>query len=365
MFILRPSSPLRAAEQADEAEAVKPEAVKPEAVKPEAAKSVTGDEHSVDEHFVDVGLPLPEEYEVDIIRAMIQDPFRIFIYWEVREESLKALTRYFTPEDIETFEVVLKLFEVEGRNEAFFNVSHTGRYWMMVFPDREYEFEIGVRSPIHGYIPLVRSNRVRTPRGTVSPEQDEDDEYHLNPPEFVEVISASGFAPEQALNITVAPIPSAPIPGAPIPGAWAEPDLIEASTRKLPDPVRKAITVAATGGALTAEMIEQFPDPLRSELMELLEAGDGRVASVGLTHYLPELLREVIEDERETIADHEMIGDHIRPLHITQRFFLGGSENVTRPGGEMRWPGLRSVASGQSSLARRKEPKAANRSTLA
>ena len=306
MFILRPSSPFRATDQEP--------AVEVEEVKPSAE----------DEHFVDVGLPIPESYEVDIIRAMIQDPLRIFIYWEVREESLKALTRYFTPEDIETFEVVLRLFEIEGGNEAFFNVSHTGRYWMMVYPDREYEFEIGVRSPIHGYIPLVRSNRLRTPRGTVSAERDEEKEYRLNPPEFVEVISASGFAPEQALDIKVAPVP----------GAGAEPDLVMATARRLPETVREAITVAATGGALTAEMIEQIPEPMRSELMELLEAGDGRMASVGLAHYLPELLREALEDERE------IIGDHIHPLHITQRFHLGGSENVTRPVGEMRWPGL-------------------------
>lgn len=303
MFILRPSSPLKATDREQTVD-----------VEPSAS----------DEHFVDVGLPIPESYEVDIIRAMIQDPFRIFIYWEVREESLKALTRYFTPEEVETFEVVLRLFEVGERSEAFFAVSHTGRYWMMVFPDREYEFEIGVRSPVHGYIPLVRSNRVRTPRGTVSPERDEDKQYRLNPPEFVEVISASGFAAEQALDIKVAPVA----------GASAEPDLIRAAARHLPVAVREAITVAATGGALTAEMIERVPEPLRSELMELFEAGDGRMAAVGLTHYLPEILREALEDERE------IIGDHIRPLHITQRFHLGASENVTRPVGEMRWPGL-------------------------
>jgi hypothetical protein len=311
MFILRPTSPFRNAEIEQDIEA-------------KASKTVKVKPRKADEHFVDVGLPIPESYELDIIRALIQDPFRIFIYWEVRQESLKALTRYFTPEDVETFEVALKLFEVEGRNEAFFKVSNTGRYWMMVFPDREYEFEIGMRSPVHGFIPLARSNRVRTPRGTVSPDRAEDDKYRLDSPEFVEVIEASGFAPERAMNITVAPIP----------GATGGPELIEASLGRLPDPVREAIAIAAEGGPLTAEMIEQFPEPLRDELMELFTAGNGRVASIGLTHYLPELLREAIEGESE------MIGDHIRPLHLTQRFFLGGSENAARPGDEMRWPGL-------------------------
>ena len=310
MFVLRPSSPFRS---------------------PELESAVKTEELKADEHFVDVGLPIPETYKIDIIRALIQDPFRIFIYWEVREESLEALTQYFLPEDVAKFEVVLRLFEIEGRNEAFFNVSHTGRYWMMVFPDRHYEFEIGVRSPIHGYIPLVRSNRVRTPRGTVSPERAEEREYSLEPAQFVEVIEASGFAPEQSLNITVAPIP----------GASAGDDLIEESIRRLPPTVREAIMVAASGGELTAEMIEKFPEPLRSELTQLFYAGDGRVASIGLTHYLPELLREALEDERE------ILGDQIRPLHITQRFLLGGSENVTRPGGDLRLPGLPSGVGSQ------------------
>ena len=301
MFILRPSSPFRS---------------------PDPEPAVESEASKADEHFVDVGLPIPETYQIDIIRALIQDPFRIFIYWEVRRESLDALTQYFLPEDVQTFEVVLRLFEIEGRNEAFFNVSHTGRYWMMVFPDRQYEFEIGVRSPIHGYIPLVRSNRVRTPRGTVSPEQAEETEYRLEPAKFVEVIGASGFAPDQSLNITVAPIP----------GAGAGDDLIGEGARRLPAAVREAIMIAAGGGELTAEMIRRLPEPLRSELAQLLDSGDGRVASIGLTHYLPELLREALEDERE------ILGDHIRPLHITQRFLLGGSENVTRPGSDFRWP---------------------------
>jgi hypothetical protein len=49
---------------------------------------------------------------------------------------------------------------------------------------------------------------------------------------------------------------------------------------------------------------------------------------------LPELLRELIEDERE------WIGDHFHPLHIGPRFFVGGSENFNWPGGEIRLPRL-------------------------
>ena len=314
MFILRPSSHTR------------PAVAKPSAPPPKAEEATLPVEldSPPDTPFIDEGLPIPESYDTDIIRAMIQDPFRIFIYWEVRPESLEALTRYFAPEEIAGFSITLKLTETGGRNEAFFEVSQKGRYWMMVFPDRDYEFEIGVRSLKHGFISLIRSNRVRTPRGTVSPETADQLEYRLSPPEFIDIIEASGFAAEQSLNITVAAMP----------GSSTEQAEMNSTLSRLPEGVREALLLAGAGHALTREMIEQLPEPPGSELLKLFEATDGTIASVGLIHYLPELLREVIEDDREWISDQT------HPLHLAPRFFVGASENHNRPGEEIRWPGI-------------------------
>ncbi|HEX8186114.1 MAG TPA: DUF4912 domain-containing protein, partial [Blastocatellia bacterium] len=267
MFILRPSSPTRATgsgpDRPDPAAEI--EEIKAIPIEEEEKKAPA-------EPFIDEGLPVPEIYDVDIIRAMLQDPFRIFIYWEVREESLQALTTYFSPEDAAGFKTTLKLLEVEGRNEAYFPVARCGRYWMMVFPDREYEFEIGVRSPVHGYISLIRSNRVRTPRGTVSPEQPAEGEYRLTPPEFMNVIEASGFAADRAAEITVAALP----------GAGISADQVTSALMRLPDAVRSAVISASAGGGLTSEMIAALPHYMRDELMKLYGAGDGHIASVGL-----------------------------------------------------------------------------------
>jgi hypothetical protein len=316
MFILRPSSLIKA--RPDEPELAREiEEIKAIPVEEEESEAPA-------EPYIDEGLPVPEIYDVDIIRAMLQDPFRIFIYWEVREESLQALTRYFSAEDAASFQTTLKLLEVEGRNEAYFPVGRHGRYWMMVFPDREYEFEIGVRSPVHGYISLIRSNRVRTPRGTVSPEKPAEGEYRLSPPDFLSVIQASGFAADQTMEITVAAMP----------GAALDSNQMGAVLLRLPGGVRSAVMAAGAGDELTAEMIEGLPLYIRDELMKLYGAGDGRIASVGLMHYLPELLREALEDERE------LIGDRVHPLHLAPRYFVGGTENLTWPGGEIRWPGL-------------------------
>ncbi|MGA9774071.1 MAG: DUF4912 domain-containing protein [Blastocatellia bacterium] len=336
MFILRPSSPIRPIRRmpGEPKEALSTDVT--EKVKVVPAQEPTG------EPYIDEGLPVPDSYDVDIIRAMLQDPFRIFIYWEVREESLKALTRYFSEKDAAGFKTALKLIEIEGGNEAFFDVGRQGRYWMMVLPDREYEFEIGVRSPAHGYVPLVRSNRVRTPRGTVSPEPDYDHEYKLTPPEFMNVLEATGFAAEASLEITVRAMP----------GTSPEIDQFSEALLKLPEEVREAVRIAGAGKELTPEIIEALPDPLRGELQKLFDGSDGRVASVGLMHYLPEILREAIED------DSELISDHVHPLHVAPRFFVGGTENVAWPDTEIRVPGLprslSSVASGQWSVFRMK-----------
>jgi hypothetical protein len=334
MFILRSSSPFRAiwsqprpveapvaaavTEIAPLAKPLEEPLAEPLEESREELLEVAPPEEPTSEPFIDQGLPLPEDYPVDIIRAMMQDPFRIFIYWRVREQSLKALTRYFSEADAAEFRTTLKLREVAGGNEAFFEVGRQGRYWMTVFPDREYEFEVGVRSPKHGYIALVRSNRVRTPRGTVSPERAPESEYRLTPPQFMNVLEASGFAADQLYDVTIAAAHD----------ANAGDEQLTDIVGKLPESVRDAVVTAAMGGPLTQELIAALPEPLHAELLKLQGGGDGRLAAAGLVHYLPELLREAIEDQSEPS------GEYASPLHIPPRFFFGSSEHA--PGGDTR-----------------------------
>lgn len=312
MFILRPSSPFKTAQivKAPESVIETEELTVSEAAVDDDKKAPAV---AVDaEPYVDLGLPVPDHYETDIMRALVQDPFRIFIYWEVREENIKALTSLFSPDEVETFTTVLKLRDRLGGEEAFFNVSKRGRYWMTVLPDRQYQFEIGVRSPLHGYISLISSNTVQTPRGTISPVTADEAEYKLEPIEFFEIMEKSGFGPQQSLDITVAAMP----------GTQLQEGAMASTLDKLSDEVRAAILLASNGGKLTADMIAALPESLRSLLMGLLSESGGELASAGLMHCLPELLRETIEDEREWVTDHA------HPLQITPRFFIGASDSA-------------------------------------
>lgn len=194
--------------------------VKPKAAKPaqtevcatggESAQSQSAAEANADQPFIDHGPPVPESYDIDIIRAMVQDPFRIFVYWEISEQSIKTLAHYFSAEEEAAFQITLKLIEIDRSEEASFDVDRQGSYWMMVRPDREYEFEMGVRSPGRGDISLMRSNRVHTPNETISRVAPNEAEYRLSPQQFTKVLEASGFTANH-----VSKTPDAPMAGAP------------------------------------------------------------------------------------------------------------------------------------------------------
>jgi hypothetical protein len=160
----------------------------------QSVQSQPSAEANADRVFIDQGPPVPESYDIDIIRAMVQDPFHLFVYWEISEQSIKTLNQYFSAAAEAAFQITLKLIEIDGPEQASFDVDRQGSHWMIVLPDREYEFEMGVRSSVRGYISLMRSNRVRTPNGTISPVAPNEAEYRSSPQEFTEVLEASGFA---------------------------------------------------------------------------------------------------------------------------------------------------------------------------
>jgi hypothetical protein len=310
VFVLRPSSPVPAA-----------------IPEPQIAASelpIVLSKDISDEPFIDKGLPIPSNYNLDIIRALIQDPFHVFIYWEVRERSLRSLTRYFSPEDAASFKIVLKLIELDQRIEAFFEVDRRGRYWMMVFPDRRYRFEIGVRSNTHGYISLVRSNEIRTPRGTVSSEPPRETGFEMDPSRFIDILEASGFAASQVRDVTLSAAER----------AERDRSILHRLFSALSPELRAALLAAIGGEELTFDLIEGLPESLRKELVSLLHSSGGAVAAAALVHYLPELLRELTEDELEWISGK------LHPVHFAPRFFTAGSEHLMRPGSELHVPAL-------------------------
>src|SRR5437660_1365063 len=65
------------------------------------------------EIYIDQGLPIPDSYDVDTIRALVQDPFHIWVYWELKDRVFTSLKRVFPPNIAESFTPVLKITELK------------------------------------------------------------------------------------------------------------------------------------------------------------------------------------------------------------------------------------------------------------
>lgn|GEM_PF-5018440 len=159
---------------------------------PESNESQLTPEAKPDQPFVDEGPSLPETYDVDIIRAIVQDPVRIFVYWEISDQSITALTQYFSAKDAGPFRLTLKLFD-DGRVQTCVDVEKQGSCWMTVTPLKDYHFELEAYGAEHEEIPLLKSNRVRTPSARVSRVTSDEAEYYSSSGHFTELLRATGL----------------------------------------------------------------------------------------------------------------------------------------------------------------------------
>src|SRR5262245_31261731 len=118
--------------------------------------------------FVDRGMQLPEEYGVDVVRALVQDPFHLMVYWELRPDSLRTLEGLFPDGSSADFRPTMRLTDLTEGSEAYVHVPLLGKYWFVASPTHQYRVDVGALSAQYGFVPVVRSNVVETPRGTVA-----------------------------------------------------------------------------------------------------------------------------------------------------------------------------------------------------
>ncbi|MCS6886359.1 MAG: DUF4912 domain-containing protein [Acidobacteriota bacterium] len=252
--------------------------------------------------FIDQGLPIPESYDVDTIQALVQDPFHIWVYWEVRDVTAEKVNTIFPVQIAQTFKPVLKVTELTLGHTAMIDIAWRGNYWLSVFPDRRYRIEVGLYSPERGYIRLLEADEIRTPRGTISYNIAED-EYKVSGDEFTQVLQASGFA---SFTEIIGP---------------------ERVLAKLPEEVAEVVSTAASGMELSDEQFANLPPRIRQLMLELRNRGEGGLASLALLHLLPEYLRETVEEDFS-------VEDTLHPVHLSPRFIVGASEQMQIP---RRW----------------------------
>jgi len=112
---------------------------------------------------------LPEEYGEDSIALMTVDPRKLFIYWEVREDTFKKYAGILT----------IRAYDVTGINfngtnaRNYFDIAvnnRIGSWYIDVNPEKAFIADVAIIDPSGVFITVARSNKVITPRAEVAEE---------------------------------------------------------------------------------------------------------------------------------------------------------------------------------------------------
>ncbi|MCL5290844.1 MAG: DUF4912 domain-containing protein [Bacillota bacterium] len=128
---------------------------------------------------------IPHHYGVDRLVVMAKDPYWLHAYWEVSATKYHDFVQQYGQADWQTSHQVLRVYDVTGLHEESSLKSHSCQEiilkpfadnWFIEVgqPDRSFFLELGRLLPDGRYVKLLISNRVTTPRASVSQRMDEE-----------------------------------------------------------------------------------------------------------------------------------------------------------------------------------------------
>jgi len=118
--------------------------------------------------YLDYGPMLPDSYHQDIIVALIRDPKCIFAYWELSDTAVKTALRNIIDLKLKW---VLRTHNLDQQTSSdvflatppnYDNIN--GNYYLFVLSDTRYQLEIGIMTERNGFVSLLKSNIVTTPK---------------------------------------------------------------------------------------------------------------------------------------------------------------------------------------------------------
>jgi hypothetical protein len=122
---------------------------------------------------------LPEGYGSTEAVLLPRDPFWMFTYWEISENTLNRLIKEIGVDNFEKSKKIIRVYKIgdNGMSDGFFDVPIVleAKNWYVNVSEcgKTYECEIGIITPDGRYIGIVKTNRVTLPKSSVSDVIDE------------------------------------------------------------------------------------------------------------------------------------------------------------------------------------------------
>lgn len=127
---------------------------------------------------------IPAAYDKTYIRALPRDPYWLFIYWEVTQQSIEKVKNSMGADKFNSAKSVLRVFEVAGTDTVqsnqtnYFDIEinkYANNWYLKVSqPGRTFLIKYGLLATDGTFYEIVQSNLVQTPRDNVSDSIDEE-----------------------------------------------------------------------------------------------------------------------------------------------------------------------------------------------
>jgi hypothetical protein len=124
--------------------------------------------------FLDFGPPLPSRYDVDHLELMTQSPLRVFAYWELREATIAAALGRVPAQDRQNFQLLLKWRDQTAGQERVLDPGITDSWWFDTLPENRYQLLLGLYWSEYGWLPMLTSSELVTPRLALGPASEEE-----------------------------------------------------------------------------------------------------------------------------------------------------------------------------------------------
>ncbi|MGD0093160.1 MAG: DUF4912 domain-containing protein [Planctomycetota bacterium] len=185
--------------------------------------------------FIDRGAPVPENYSLDRLIALVRDPQWLFSYWELHGPKLPELRAQRGAPFVDSCAWVLRIYRINEGSAVDMEIEPAvGNWYIHVGGPGKYMLELGLLSPEGEWISLLVSEIIETPREGVSEAADE--EWRLPPEEEERLLhdalaladarkrGVSGFLGASRLQSSFALVSSmmlgASASGRPVAGSW-------------------------------------------------------------------------------------------------------------------------------------------------
>jgi hypothetical protein len=124
--------------------------------------------------FLDFGPSLPSRYDVDRLELMTQSPLRVFAYWELREATIATALGRVPAQDRQNFQLLLKWRDQTAGQERVLDPGITDSWWFDTLPENRYQLQLGLYWSEYGWLPMLTSSELVTPRLALGPASEEE-----------------------------------------------------------------------------------------------------------------------------------------------------------------------------------------------